>query len=76
MAGFDGTLCISSLIDPSEVTVANKAVLDDQVVGSVKWPSLNSSQLPITQCFATRVSVDSLTFHHRVFRRVCELHDR
>ena len=44
LAGFDGTLCVSAFIDAQRVTVTNKALLAGKVIGSVKWPSFNSSQ--------------------------------
>lgn len=42
--GFEGTLCVSSCIDAQNVIMTHKTLLADKVIGSVKWPSLNSSQ--------------------------------
>ena len=50
-AGFDGTLCIFSFQDAQSVSVMNKASLADKVIGSVKWPSFNSSQKCTSHCF-------------------------
>ena len=42
--GFEGNLCISSFVDAQNVSVTNKGSLQGKVIGSVKWPSFNSSQ--------------------------------
>ena len=44
VAGFEGTLCVSSFVDPQRVSMTNKASLPGKVIGSVKWPAYNSSQ--------------------------------